>query len=107
MSDGKPEIIIDLPANTYQPVVTPPKVSNHNWLTLVFNSLLVCYSTALIIQTLSFIPLVLPSVVQLPKVAAVVIVGVGMWLGWQRRNGFYQPLSILVLSFAIGLLVGL
>lgn len=109
MTDAhKPDaIVIDLPDNTYQRPVEP-HVSNRQWLSLFFNALLVCYTTALCVQVLTFIPLKLPALVQLPKVAAVIIIGVGAWLSWQRRNGLNgHRLPALTLAFAIGLLVGL
>ncbi|AUT00360.1 hypothetical protein CLI64_08150 [Nostoc sp. CENA543] len=96
----KPEIVIDLPTETYQRPVEP-KVSDKRWLSLLFNSLITCYSTALCVQVLTFIPLTLPALTQLPKIAAVIIMGVGAWLAYRRQ------LPALTLSFAIGLLVGL
>lgn len=104
---GKPEIVIDIPDNAYNRVVEP-RVSSHGWLSLLFKTLMVCYSTALFVQVLTFVPLTLPALVQLPKLAAVIIIGVGVWLRWLRSSGkSHGQLPALTLAFAVGLLVGL
>lgn len=107
MTDKPDAIVIDLPNDTYQRPVEP-YVSDRRWLSLLFNSLITCYTTALCIQVLTFIPLTLPALTQLPKIAAVIIVGVGVWLHCLRRSGqSHGQLPALTLAFAIGLLVGL
>lgn len=100
-------IVIDQLSLT-SPIPVKPHVTSTRWLSLFFNTLLVCYSTALIVQVLTFVPLTLPTLAQLPKVAAVIIIGVGVWLHWLRRSGTsHGQLPALTLAFAIGLLVGL
>lgn len=99
-------IIIDLPEQGYQQRIEPTQ-TDRRWLSLLFSALLVCYVTAVCVQLLSFIPLTLPAMAQLPKVAGVVIISVGVWLAWLRRRGGGIYLPVLTLSFAIGLLVGL
>ena len=80
-----------------------PRYTSRYTLTIVFTTLLSCLTTALVVQTLSFMPLVLPHLYRLPWIA----LGVGL-LVISIRLQLKQTIPLAaVLGTIAGTIVGL
>ncbi|AUB42917.1 hypothetical protein COO91_09068 [Nostoc flagelliforme CCNUN1] len=111
--DNNASVVVSIPSslvNNNQRQVIEPANTKPTWLDVTFNSLITLYSTALLTQLLTAIPLTSPLTSQFVPIAGTLILAVltvGFILG--RKGGLVNlPINVLVvpLSAALGILAG-